>query len=1102
MRDRGTLRRLRLGHVVRVGLLCGLLCLFAASAAEAAGISYQFDATLSLTGGCGTSKADPIPDPGCPDKKPPKGFTTPTAIAIDSAGDEYVASFGAQEGLQGRIDVFSAAGVFITEVKDEFGPRSIAVDSKGVLYTFDQSPGHPAEFARYRPILYKPAEEKIEYGAREVIATDPNRSNGGIAVDANDNVFVDWGVAIGEYSSSEAGNDLLATITDPRLYSSTFIALDRDRRRLYASSCPNADITECWVLVFNADAPHELLEEVERPNPPSGEFVSQKGWISIAVDEETGDFFVGDLELSKNIYQFNGDYEYLSTLALNPELFEGGEALQIAISNASGASNYRYLFVPSLRNRALAYRPSGIDLPVIETISVANIGETEAELKAQVEPSGGSTHYEFQYITQQAYEEGGNSFAAGTNGGEGTISPNEQRAEISAALTGLTPGTQYRFRVVAENAAGNDEEEGTFVTYADAPTSDNCPNQSLRIGASAFLPDCRAFELVTPTDTNGQRPTGTIAPGDIFPAAKVSPTGNVITFLTRGGAIPGLGGNGSFNGDPYRTFRTDNGWLTESIGPTGAETTSTNPGSNSPDQGYSFWVATREGSAATEGEAHYVRYPDGHSALVGRGSLGDERLAVGRLITENGSHIVFETQNINGHQAVRLEPEAPPTGTEAVYDRTADEITHVVSLLPGNVTPASGQDAESLGASADGAGIAFSIGSKLYLRVDNSETFEIGDGVTFAGVAEGGSRIFYVKEGNLFAFDTEANEAIPFTTTGNVVVVNVAPDGTRAYFVSTSAIAGSGPNPNGAKPKVGQRNLYLSEEGTIRFVATVTARDVDGESNSAGQVDGLGLWTSAVLGSVAIDPSRVNPDGSVLLFQSRANLDSYDSDGAPQVYRYDSAGGRLHCISCLPTGLPSSGGGSLESYVGFGDELPALSQSGLVRNLRADGRRAFFQSVDALVLGDTDEVQDVYEWEDQGIGSCTRPGGCVYLISSGQSKGPDYLYGASDSGDDVFFVTSDVLVPGDDDTPSIYDARVNGGFPVQVSPNCEGDSCHSPLGAGPSLASPVTEAAGKSGNVAKRCPKGKRKVVRRGKKVCVKKHRHRRSHHNKKGAGK
>jgi hypothetical protein len=1099
-------------------LLClGLLCLLtglllAASSAAAAEVHpYEFSAQLSLTGGCGISKADPIPDPGCPEKHPPEiwscnpkctgNFTKPQGIAIDSFGDEYVASFGGKEGQEGRIDVFSPEGVYITEVKDEFGPKNVAIDSEGVLYTFDQN----AEVARYKPIAYEPGKEEIEYGPRELVDSAEAGSVGGLAIDANDHVFVDWQFSIKEYNSAAEGNELKATITSPKLQSSAFIALDKQRRRLYASTCPN-DIEHCWVIVFDADT-HELLEEIKGPSSEEP-FASLKGWLSIAVDEKTGDFFVLD-HVRKNVYQFNEDYELVSTLALNPELFEGGEPLQIAVSNAEGAFNHHYLFVPSLKNRALAFSPPGECEPEIESISVSGISETEAELRAQVEPCGATTHYVFEYLSQQEYEEAGNSFEGAKVAGEGTILPAEQKAEVQAPIAGLQPGTAYRFRLLAENAIGEDAAEATFTTYSDAPVSHACENETLRIADSALLPDCRAYELVTPPDTNGRPPKGVGFVGDQFNTLEASPGGKAVSFLTEGGTIPGLGGTGSLSGDLYHAARTASGWSTGSAGPDGEETTSVSPGSTSPDQGYSFWQATQEGSAVIEGEAtHYVRYPDGHSALIGRGSLGTDPYAVGRLISEGGTHIVFQTQAFNGNQPIQLEPQAPETGTSAIYDRTADEATHVVSLLPGDETPKAGENALYLGASDDGEGIAFSIGKKLYLRVHDATTYEIGEGVKFAGIAEGGSRIFYLEGADLFAFDTASQEAIRFTEVGNAVPVNVSTDGTRAYFVSTTAIAGSGENPDGASAQAGKENLYLSEAGAIRFVATVTERDVEGEkAKNLGQSDGLGLWTLGLeTGQPARDPSRATPDGGVLLFSSRADLTVYEHEGVPEIYRYDSAANRLHCVSCIPTKVTAGGGASLESVELEQGAAQPFSAAGFVPNLRADGKRAIFESTEALVSRDNDGVQDVYEWEEQGVGSCTRPGGCVYLISSGHSAKPDYLYGISATGEDVFFTTADVLTGGDNDTVSIYDARVDGGFPETVCQRPGECVEQPPLTPAPLFPAPESEGVSAPPVPPKPCPKGKHKATRNGKKVCVKnkkKHHHKKHQAKKKGrAGK
>jgi hypothetical protein len=582
-----------------------------------------------------------------------------------------------------------------------------------------------------------------------------------------------------------------------------------------------------------------------------------------------------------------------------------------------------------------------------------------------------------------------------------------------------------------------------------------------------------------------------------FASRQASPAGDKVTFLIEGGLIPGSEGTGSLGGDAYLATRGENGWSSSLAGPKGKEVEAILPGSTSPDQGYSFW-----GDVLSGFEENYVRYPDGHSALVGRGSLASDPRANGRLISENGGHIIFVSGG--NSEAIQLEESAPPDGTAAIYDRTADETTHVVSLLPGGITPAAGQNATYAGASLDGKGVAFTIDKKLYLRFNNEETYEIGEGLTFAGIAVGGARIFYVKGGDLYAFDAEAEITIRFTEAGDVTPVNVAADGTAAYFVSPSVLTGE-ENPNGNTAHLGEENLYLSHEGTISFVGTVTKQDVEGKETGVG----LGLWIDGVggntAGSLANDPSRTTPDGSALLFESRASLTGYDSEGHIEVYRYDSVNDELDCVSCDPTLAPATGNASLQSISPERFKPEPLTSYDVVANLRADGRRAFFQSTEALVPGDTDELQDVYEWEAQGVGRCASPGGCVYLISSGHSDRIDYLYAVSDDGDNAFFRSSDLLLGVDTEhTPSVYDARVEGGFAEEEPPICQGEGCKPTLTPPPALPTPESgvHELGEVPPPVKHCSKGKRKVVRKGKVQCVKKkkHHHRASSKKKRGS--
>lgn len=1090
----------------------GLLFMMSLGGTALAQESRVLDPTLSLTGNCSTSSVDPVEDPGCPGgTHPPSGaFSFPDSITTDAYGDIYVASRGAGDisGSEGRIDIFDPTGIFITELLVPSGPQGIAVDDAGNLYVTNVA----TELLRYSPTSsYDPANGDIDYEAIPVVVGGPGAADLPVAVNPlNQHVFVDLGPFIVEYSAASEGNNFIGDFGSadlPGTSRGAGLAIDASRGRVYVNDY-ESNVPQ--VKVFELDAPHDLIETIDGSTTPPGEFGSL--FLSLAVDEASGNIFVYDAG-AEVIYELGEHGEYLATIdqglkghyviGAQPVVDNGAQSPNGALNPAG-----RYLFVPAYPNgtgHAFAFAPLQQCPPSVESVGFAGATETEVQLQGSIIPCFPGSSYVFEYTTQQKFEEQG--FAGAIVAGSGQISEGNAPVSVSTALVGLSPGTAYRFRLVASNESGSDEAEGNFSTYpGSSPAS--CPNDVFRTGASALLPDCRAYELVTPPSTSAHLPTGLGLNGE-FATREVDPGGNQLSFVIEGGGI-GDDGVGSFSGDPYRATRGDSGWGTSYTGPSALEAATIIPGSNSPDQGFAFWTtASPIGSASVEGQlSAYLQYPDGHAALIGRGSLRVDPKASGRLISDRGSHVVFLS-------SLELEDQAPPPGTSAIYDRTIDpdtgaEETHVVSLMPGNVTPT--QNAFYEGASLDGRGIAFSVGSKLYLRYENQETFEIGEDVTFAGVAEGGRRVFYLEDGNLFAFEI-GRTPIAFSTSGDVTPVNIASSGAVAYFTSPSVLVGRA-NPEGVKPVSGQENLYQSREGALLFVGTVTDRDVEGEFAN-GMIDGLGLWTTAVgplegpPGRFGIDPSRTIPEGSVLLFQSRAALTGYDTEGHVEVYRYDSAHKELACVSCNPTLARPTGQASLMTLRKEGHSVEPLGPSALLTNLTPDGRRAFFQSTEALVPGDNDGLQDVYEWEADGTGTCIRSGGCVELISSGRSERADYLYAVSDSGDDVFFRTSDILLGSDqEETPSIYDARVGGGFPEPpVEEPCQGEGCRPDATQPPALGAPGVPARGAHDNVKPRrhCPKGKRKARRHGKTRCVKRH-HR--HHKrtagqeKKGAGK
>jgi hypothetical protein len=189
------------------------------------------------------------------------------------------------------------------------------------------------------------------------------------------------------------------------------------------------------------------------------------------------------------------------------------------------------------------------------------------------------------------------------------------------------------------------------------------------------------------------------------------------------------------------------------------------------------------------------------------------------------------------------------------------------------------------------------------------------------------------------------------------------------------------------------------------------------------------------------------------------------------------------------------------------------------RNLSADGARVFFESDEALVSQDENDQTDVYEWEAEGAGSCTSAsmtfnaasGGCLYLISTGQSAQQSYFGDASADGSSVFFFTRQSLVSQDqDDNQDIYDARVGGGMaaqnPLPPTP-CTGDACRGGGETPPTFGTPPSVSLSGEGNLTprppvfpapkKKCVKGKRLSHGR----CVKARSRRKSRAKKAGNG-
>lgn len=335
-------------------------------------------------------------------------------------------------------------------------------------------------------------------------------------------------------------------------------------------------------------------------------------------------------------------------------------------------------------------------------------------------------------------------------------------------------------------------------------------------------------------------------------------------------------------------------------------------------------------------------------------------------------------------------------------------------------------------------------------------------------------------------------------------IVAASPDLSSVYFVANGVLAANQADHGGgleeAQPgNCGEGlfpiesescNLYLRRGGLTTFIARLSGFDFGDWSENQSNPS---QWTA-----------RTSPSGGWLAFRSRRPLTGYDNvdalTGTPdqEVFLFHAGDSSLVCASCNPTGARPQAANQENagtSRAGLAASLPGWTgqEIGVGRyqsRYLSDSGRLFFNASDAIAPTDTNGTWDVYQYEPPGVGSCTSSepsfapssDGCVNLISSGTSGRESSFLDASESGDDVFFLTAARLSVRDIDTqPDVYDARVGGSEVPAVQPvRCTGDSCQQPA-VPPVQVTPGTSLVNGPGNSVQ-CPKGKR--LQRGK--CVK----------------
>ncbi len=336
--------------------------------------------------------------------------------------------------------------------------------------------------------------------------------------------------------------------------------------------------------------------------------------------------------------------------------------------------------------------------------------------------------------------------------------------------------------------------------------------------------------------------------------------------------------------------------------------------------------------------------------------------------------------------------------------------------------------------------------------------------------------------------------------------VAIAPDGSYVYFVARGVLS-EGLNAEGGAPVRGADNLYVYDSktgGAPVFVADLCSgpalsgvvEDLRCPAGLEGsEQNDVGLWKESKRGA------QIAGGGRILVFSSYGQLLSGDTDTAKDVYRYDAVTGVLERVSTGEGGSDANGNNSAYDATIAPNEEGGLvyRQQGLnSRAVSGDGSRIIFTSAEPLSSDAVNGLANLYEWH-------IEPGeteGHTFLVSSGSSTAPVKEAVISVTGNDVFFKTTQGLVPQDTDGQNdLYDARLRGGFPVQPGPvqPCSGDACQGSLANPAPLLVPgsVSQAPGENvstppvaqAKAKAKKPKAKRAKARKRKRSSRKPHR-------------
>ncbi len=672
-------------------------------------------------------------------------------------------------------------------------------------------------------------------------------------------------------------------------------------------------------------------------------------------------------------------------------------------------------------------------------------------------------------------------------------------------------------------------------TASGAPAAGGpCPNAKFRVGHSAGLPDCRAYELVTPASL-GRTQALTFTGGATKAAA--SGDGEAVALETIVPLEPNASTPSSVGGARAVFSRNSKvGWEMKSLVPSGASGYAFEPRLFSPDLSQvAFESSPGDLNLGPAARSQYITLEVGQ---VG-GPYTDVATTPWQAETSfvgasaDFSDVLF-TSLEHAECPRRARPrsgcELPLSGAEEeaavketdsgapdLYDWTEGGL-RLVNAWNGRLVNrcgatlgagilGQGQNFGTVNAVAsDGATIFFTAPyggtasepgctepARLYMRVNGGEPVEVAKpeepGVEVGTVSNPLSVVRYnyaTPDGSEVFFNTEMALTSDDSSKVNKLFEYDAdePEGRRLKRIASGVPMESGV---GIRESEG---FFFSEDGSTVYAVSGSSgvQEITRYDTSTGE----STHVAHIKASSEFKRSYSTPSGEFFLFPSTEVENEPRGAGHEELYRYSHADGSVICVTCGtgPGPAPEQGmdvGIVFGTTLSFPDALPQVTE------ISENGQEVFFQTTAQLVPQDTNSTKyefgavnkapglDVYEWEADGTGGCELAQGCTYLLSSGEASGPSHFIDASANGRDVFFESPAQLVPqATPEFPNIYDARVNGGFaPPSGAPECL--SCQGVGSPPPLFSSPASTTFAGAGNPAERVVEEKSKREKRRK---------------------